>query len=376
MRSFVSDFPFGIEYVCDVLALNERFRAGDGHSFYMNCPFCGRKRKMNVNLDKNTYNCPACGEGGGMLSLYAKCRDVDTKMAAKELYQAYNGSDADFKAKIKVRKEEIKRMPKTIQAAPLEKRDRAYKALLSKLRLTEAHQKDLLQRGLSQQAIDFLGYRSAPQSGLSQLAEQLIQEGVELSEIPGFYTKNGRTKFVYRKSGFFCPVRTIHGQIAGLQIRYDNLPDNASIEQKEKYRKYVWLTSSEKEGGVSISGCENIHHAGFYRGRDLTRVCLTEGVLKADIASHISGRPFLGLTGVSNTSQLQVALEELKTFGTQEIIECMDMDYQTNPNVFKACNKIHALCMKSGLKVTILTWPPELKGIDDLLLYKRQRGLI
>lgn len=373
---FVSEFPFGIEFVCDTLALNERFRAGDGHSFYMNCQFCGRKRKLNVNLDKNTFNCPACGEGGGMLSLYAKCREVDTKTAAKELYRAYNGATDDFRVAVRMRKEQIKRMPKIIQASCLEKRDSAYKALLARLSLSEDHFKDLTRRGLSPEAIAFLGYRSTPQGGLAEIASALIAQGVDLTAIPGFYTKNGITRFVYRKKGFFCPVRTLHGQIAGLQIRYDNLPDNATAEQKDKYRKYVWLTSSEQEGGVSVSGCENIHFAGFYRGRDLSRVCLTEGVLKADIASHISGLPFIGLTGVSNTGQLAKALAELKAIGTKEVVECMDMDYQTNPNVFKACRKIHQICVDSGLKVTVLTWPAELKGVDDLLLYKRQRGLI
>ena len=377
MYSTVSDFPFGIEFVCDVLGLaKNRYKAGDGHSFYTDCPFCGRKRKMNINLEKNTFNCPACSEGGGMLSLYAKCREVDNKSAAKELFRAFDGSDEDFKARVRSRREEVKKLPKRIDAAPLAERDRAYSALLNQLALTDGHYNDLIRRGLSPEAIRFLGYRSVPQHQLTELAGRIVGQGIDVSAIPGFYTKNGVSRFVWRKSGFFCPVRTLHGQISGLQLRYDNLPDDATELQKEKYRKYVWLTSSEKDGGVSIGGCENIHHAGFYKGRDLTRVCLTEGVLKADIASHISGLPFLGLTGVSNTGQLADALEELKTVGVQEVIECMDMDYQSNPNVLKACRKIHRIVEASGMKITVLTWPAEFKGVDDLLLYKRQRGLI
>lgn len=375
MYSTVSEFPFDILYVCDVLGLTERFRSGDGRSFYMNCPFCGRKRKMNVNLEKNTYNCPACGEGGGMLSLYAACREVDVKTATRELFRAYNGSDEDFRMRVSSRREEVRMLPST-KAAPLAFRNQAYTALLSMLTLSDRHYEDLMKRGLSPKSISFLGYRSTPQKGLSLIAETMTDRGFDLSAIPGFYTKDGVSRFVWRKSGFFCPVRTIYGEISGLQIRYDNLPPDATELQKEKFRKYVWLTSSEKEGGVSIGGCENIHHAGFFEGKPLERVCLTEGVLKADIASSLSGLPFLGLTGVSNTGQLSAALEQLKKMGTKEIFECMDMDYQSNPNVLKACRKIHGIVTASGLKVTALTWPKELKGVDDLLLYKKQHGLI
>ena len=61
-------------------------------------------------------------------------------------------------------------------------------------------------------------------------------------------------------------------------------------------------------------------------------VCLTEGVMKADIAynfalgtSYESG--FVGLTGVPSYSQFERALEELNSIGVEQINIMVDSDY-------------------------------------------------
>ena len=72
-----SDFPFNIEQIAlDLLNLKERHRGAV--SFDVDCPFCGRRGKMNINIPKNTYRCNVCDDGcigskssGGMLDLYA-----------------------------------------------------------------------------------------------------------------------------------------------------------------------------------------------------------------------------------------------------------------------------------------------------------------
>ena len=72
-----SDFPFTIEQIAlDLLNLKERHRGAV--SFDVDCPFCGKRGKMNINTRKNTYRCNICDDGskgskssGGMLDLYA-----------------------------------------------------------------------------------------------------------------------------------------------------------------------------------------------------------------------------------------------------------------------------------------------------------------
>ena len=56
--------------VAGLLRLNIRRRAPG--QVYVDCPICGDCRgKMNLNTAKDLWRCNYCGEGGGMLSLYA-----------------------------------------------------------------------------------------------------------------------------------------------------------------------------------------------------------------------------------------------------------------------------------------------------------------
>jgi len=367
--------PFGIEYVTDMLGITRRTGAASADSWYADCPFCGRRKKFNVNVQKDTFHCPACGEGGGMLQLYAKVRDVTVKESAKELLCAYEGAGDEIRKSISMRRQEIAGHPERTPAAPLERRDAAYKKLVSVLSLQDYHRESLKKRGLPDQMINILKYRSTPQQDLKKIVSDLLKTGADLEGIPGFYGRNVK-KIVRRKPGILIPVKTLWGYISGFQIRYDNLPETASMSEKERYRKYTWFYSADKKDGVSAAGCENIHHAGFCPGTCIERVCLTEGVLKADIAAYISKMPFIGLTGVSNTGRLGEELDALKALGTREVYICLDMDYQTNPNVARAMKKITGICRNSRLMTTVVTWPEEFKGIDDFLVFKRSRGFI
>ena len=68
--------------VASLLRLNIR-RRGSGH-IYVDCPICGDRRgKMNLNLTKNIWRCNYCGEGGGMLALYAKVYRISNSDAYK-----------------------------------------------------------------------------------------------------------------------------------------------------------------------------------------------------------------------------------------------------------------------------------------------------
>ena len=56
---------------------------------YVDCPICGDRRgKMNLNTAKDLWRCNYCGEGGGMLSLYAKVYGVSNSDAYREICDA------------------------------------------------------------------------------------------------------------------------------------------------------------------------------------------------------------------------------------------------------------------------------------------------
>ena len=81
------DLPFGIMDVAGLLRLNIRRRAPG--QVYVDCPICGDRRgKMNLNTEKDLWRCNYCGEGGGMLSLYAKVYGVSNSDAYREICDA------------------------------------------------------------------------------------------------------------------------------------------------------------------------------------------------------------------------------------------------------------------------------------------------
>lgn len=91
------DLPFGIMDVAGLLRLNIRRRAPG--QVYVDCPICGDRRgKMNLNTVKDLWRCNYCGEGGGMLSLYAKVYGVSNSDAYREICDALavNGFSPDY----------------------------------------------------------------------------------------------------------------------------------------------------------------------------------------------------------------------------------------------------------------------------------------
>lgn len=158
---------------------------------------------------------------------------------------------------------------------------------------------------------------------------------------------------------------------------YDNLPPKIIVDangkrQEKKGDRFRWLsTNGSYENGTGIPSY--IHIVGDITSDTLH---LTEGPLKADVASYLSGGElFIGLTGVQNVGFLREVITELKP---KRILECIDMDVRTNDHVRKAQAKIRAICMPLCEQYRAITWPVDQKGIDDYLLFeklKRENGL-
>ena len=94
---------------------------------------------------------------------------------------------------------------------------------------------------------------------------------------------------------------------------------------------------------------------------------LTEGPLKGDIASYFANDAlFVCLGGVNAHKGLR---ETLLSLGVTEVMEAMDMDQMTNPNVRKAVLTMRKEVQKiPGIRYSKYTWNPAYKGVDDYLL--------
>ena len=155
-------------------------------------------------------------------------------------------------------------------------------------------------------------------------------------------------------NGFLIPVRNKDGLIQGMKIRLD---DDAA-------RKYRWLSSRPSRMENGTRSYSWIHVTGDTTQK---RAYLTEGPLKGDIASYFANDAlFVCLGGVNAHKGLR---ETLLSLGVTEVMEAMDMDQFTNPQVRQAITTLRREVQSiPGIRYYQCTWNPRFKGVDDYLL--------
>ncbi len=244
---------------------------------------------------------------------------------------------------------EIERQP-----VSLEERHAAYTAMLGHLTLLDKHHENLLERGLSEERITRNQYRSMPETEQDRrlLASLLRSCGFDLLGVPGFRTYYGDWTLA-GPNGFIIPVRNKEGLIQGLKIRLDDADDD---------RKYRWLSSRDMTNGTRSYSW--VHITGDTTSK---RAYLTEGPLKGDVASFLAHDAlFVCIGGVNSLNGLTKTLRDL---GVTEVVEAMDMDQNTKPEVRKAILAMRKEVQKiKRWKYTKYTWDPAYKGVDDYLL--------
>lgn len=315
------------------------------------CPFCHDhgpgKYHLSLNTATDQYRCHLCGTRGNSVTLYAQLMGVTNR----EAYQALKQEGKVYP----MPRQEASPKDAERQPLPLERRHEAYAAMLDHLTLLDQHRENLLERGLSEERIARNQYRSMPETdaGRRLLAALLRSCGHELLGLPGFRTYYGDWTISGPK-GFLVPVRNKDGLIQGMKIRLDDAdkPD----------RKYRWLSSRDLTNGTR--SYSYIHVTGDTTQK---RAFLTEGPLKGDVASYLAHDAlFVCVGGVNAIRGLKKTLVGL---GVSRVVEAMDMDQMTNPDVRNAVlamrKEVQAI---KGLKYTKYTWNPAYKGIDDYFL--------
>lgn len=330
-------------------------------SYYVQCPCCDdnpSKKHLNINLKKDVFRCPKCGVSGGVLDLYALFSGVARDKAYRALADRLNpmGMNADARPKRKPLPKQtfVEEYPIT----DIETRHATYSALLSKLSLANDHRQNLANRGLTEDEINRLGYKTTPLIGLQMLAKQLRAEGYYLSGVPGFYkTETDLWTFISEKRGILIPVRDPNGLIQGLQIRRDDV----------QRRKFRWVSSAEKKDGCRAEGWTH------FVGEMSSTVILTEGPMKADVIHALSGLTVLAVPGVNTLTQLKIALDVLKERGLKKVMTAFDMDFSLNKNVQMGFNNLLSLLDDMGFKYGTYLWDTRYKGLDDYIWAQKNK---
>ncbi|MBM7854909.1 hypothetical protein JOC37_001289 [Desulfohalotomaculum tongense] len=249
---------------------------------------------------------------------------------------------------------------KPVPAAPMEVRDRVYRDFLSLLSLSSEHRNELsVNRGLPENVIKY--FRSVPRAERPwSICKRLIDRGHSLEGIPGFYRAENRRGGCYwtfsMKPGFIIPILDTDGRIQALQTRLD-IPDSRG--------KYRLFSSSKKKAG-SCSGVP-VHVAKPNKLTD-RRIWITEGPLKATIASQYLGAVVLGLIGATTWKPV---LEVIEKYRKAEIVIAFDMDQTQNVWIARAVRELINELVSRGCKVMKAVWAGA-KGVDDALLAKKK----
>lgn len=335
------------------------------------CPYCNDHRyRMYLNRITHMFFCQNCGTGGNAVTLYADCNPKGIRLTNYESYKALSAEPS-------VRQYDVP-VIESCDEPPireLSERSEIYLEFLKLLRLEKDHLTNLLNRGLSTEIIKGNMYKSFP---TDKTERQWICDNLaaryDLTDVPGFYRSGGRWSIIGLKSGILIPICSKDNLIQGLQIRFDNPPVKRITAADGKVTEKVggrfrWL-STGGNGFTDGTGITSyIHVTGDVSSDTLY---LTEGGMKADIASYLSGgRLFIGLTGVQNVRYLKEIVTSLRP---KRIVECLDMDVRTNPQVQKAQSKIQAICTPLCEEYRRFFWPKEQKGIDDYMLFMKLKN--
>jgi hypothetical protein len=260
--------------------------------------------------------------------------------------------------------------------------DKVYRALLKGLSLSAVHRDNLRKRGLSDEEINFREYKSLIGPGRSKLAKTMVSKFGDnvCKTIPGLFIKQGDRNPYWTlagSAGIIIPLRDVRSRIVALKVRAD---------KPGKGPKYSYITSSERMGAVqdgpspmltvhlpvqkSSSHQQNDGNASGGAIKSNTKsnndkIRLTEGELKADIATVLSGHLTMGIPGVSIW---RPAVPVLKKMAPKKVLLAFDADVRENYNVARALQNTAIALQTEGFDVELETWPEEWgKGIDDVL---------
>jgi len=245
--------------------------------------------------------------------------------------------------------------------------DRVYRSLLGRLALEARDGAALEARGLPAALVARGLYCSMPERGRAALARAVLDDqGLERARrVPGIVYRTDPADpargwwSLAGPVGIVVPVLDLEGRVVALKVRRRDPCEGP---------RYVYLSSAGAGGPAALAAVHVPAAARDLRasGRPLV---ITEGELKADVATALSGRPVVSLPGVANWRR---GVELARAWGARVVVVAFDADARTNPDVARHQRDLLRALAADGFDARLWQWPPEAgKGLDDFLLARR-----
>lgn len=254
-------------------------------------------------------------------------------------------------------------------------RDFVYRSLLSKLRFSGIHKKQIRKRGFTDTEFADLPLATMTSGTRYKLVQEILEQnpGLSLEGVPGFYVAESKTTggeyWTFSSStGLLIPYLDVDQNLIGFQVR----PDYTGKKKKEKSNlaKYKWVSSNKRKGGSSPGSPAGVlFPKGTNKHTKFEHIFATEGFFKALAIQAKWNSPVIYIGG---TQQWKSILEPLSQLQTKQVFVAFDSDIHTNRQVQKSLLNTVTLLPNfiDDIEVKAVTWSPELgKGIDDAILH-------
>ena len=241
-----------------------------------------------------------------------------------------------------------------------------YQSFLNHTSLDGSHIKHLEKRGLTYEQIRAANYASTKIAQSSRMVSVLgaLEKQYDLNNIPGFFKNAGGVRAMVSMPALAIACRDYLGRISSIVLR----PDKPKKGGKGKpINKYMAFSSNGKIDGAPViqtTHCPVVTGTAKEKAGDV--IGITEGVLKADVATALGDKYVVGMHGLNIPHDIADVIEELEVC---ETIIYLDAGEDSNKDMIKAKCKLIQLAKEIGVDYKVATWNPEHgKGIDDILL--------
>lgn len=239
-----------------------------------------------------------------------------------------------------------------------------YDSFLGALTLQPEDHNHLAARGLTGEHIQRARYATKrPNKNNATLAAVNHVNGhYDLNGVPGFALTERGHRTCNGIAGIMIPVRDLEGHIHALLCRSANPPKSGGLT----INKYIFFSSAGKPEGAKVQA--RIHCPvvkGLPKEVCGTHAMITEGVLKADVATALGERYCFGNSGLGFSGDFEAVMEEAE-ISTLDIAYDMGED-DNDDYVIKVASNILRV-QELGIDLNLLRWDPALgKGIDDVI---------